>query len=61
VLKASGRAAFGRHAPQRGMLQAFRFRRSPLYSDEGPPIGEVAVEEWAKVAFEIAAWVLRWG
>jgi hypothetical protein len=43
------------------MLQAFRFRRSPLYSDEGPPIGEVAVEEWAKVAFEIAAWVLRWG
>jgi hypothetical protein len=33
-------------------------RRLP-YSDEGPPIGEVATEPWAEVASAIAARVLR--
>jgi hypothetical protein len=40
--------------------RACGFDRSELYSDEGPPIGEVATEFWPGAAFEIAAWVLRW-
>jgi hypothetical protein len=35
------------------------FDRSQLYSDEGPPIGAVAVEPWAEVAWVLQAWLLR--
>jgi hypothetical protein len=34
------------------MEHACGFDRSELYSDEGPPIGEVAAEAWAEAAFE---------
>jgi len=42
------------------MEYGWGFDRSHLYSDEGSPIGAVATEAWAEVAFEIAALVLRW-
>jgi hypothetical protein len=35
------------------------FDRSQLYSDEGPPIGEVAAP-WPEAALVVAAWLLRW-
>jgi hypothetical protein len=41
------------------MEQACGFDRSELYSDEGPPIGMVAAELWAEVAFGIVARVLK--
>ena len=34
--------------------------RSQLYSDEAPPIGEVAAGFWAEMAPAMAARVLRW-
>jgi hypothetical protein len=42
------------------MEHACGFDRSQLYSDEGPPIGEVATEPWGELASEIVAWVVRW-
>jgi hypothetical protein len=42
------------------MEHACGFDRSELYSDEGPPIGAVAIESWAETSSEITAWVLRW-
>ena len=39
---------------------AFGVDRTELYSDEGPPIGEVAAKPWAVVAFEIVMAVLTW-
>ena len=42
------------------MEHACGFDRSQLFSDEGPPIGEVAPEAWTEAASEIAAWVLKW-
>jgi hypothetical protein len=42
------------------MEHACGFDRTQLSGDEGPPIGDVGAEPWAEVAFEIAAWVLRW-
>jgi hypothetical protein len=43
------------------MEHACDFDRSQLYSDEGPPIGEVTAVPWVDVASEISARVLRWG
>ena len=37
------------------MEHACGFDRSQLYSDEGPPIGEVAAEPWVEAVFEIGA------
>ena len=31
-----------------------------MYSDEGPPIGDLATQPRVEAAFEIEAWVLRW-
>jgi hypothetical protein len=45
--------------PSKCLIGSFAFS-SHLYSDEGPPIGDVAPESWADAAFKIADWVLRW-
>jgi hypothetical protein len=42
------------------MEHACGFDRSQLYSDEGPPIGEVAADSWVDAAYEVEGWVLRW-
>jgi hypothetical protein len=42
------------------MEQACGFDRSQLFSDEGPPIGEVTTKPWAEEALETVVWVLRW-
>ena len=36
------------------------FDRAQLYSDEGPPLGEVTVDPWAEEALETVVWMLRW-
>jgi hypothetical protein len=41
------------------MEHACGFDRSQLFSDEGPPIGNVATELWAEMAPEIEAWVIK--
>jgi hypothetical protein len=42
------------------MERACGFDRSDLYSDEGPPIGEVSSDAWTLLSKPIADWVLRW-
>jgi hypothetical protein len=42
------------------MERACGFDRSQLYSDEGPPIGAVAIEPWVELDPEMVAWVIRW-
>jgi len=42
------------------MEHASGFDRSQLYSDEGPPIGDVDEEPWTEAASEVGVWVLRW-
>jgi hypothetical protein len=36
------------------------FDRSQLYSDEGPPIGEIGREPWPEAALQVVVWLLRW-
>ena len=45
---------------QCGMERACGFDRGELYSDEGPPIGDVAVGLWAELAAETVLWLLSW-
>ncbi|MFY9718893.1 MAG: hypothetical protein WAK16_04545 [Candidatus Cybelea sp.] len=41
------------------MERACGFDRSDLYSDEGPPIGDISTDAWVLLARPILDWVLR--